>query len=219
MTPPPARGDRQHDDPPSPYHDSPEQTPLSSQETVDGDQDALSFLRIDGEDYEGVDEYFSPPWHLKQSWLARNLPARLTRAWRATVRWTKGPQPPRPWKITPFFEDVQTYPIWIRDQFLPKKIHKIAALAFLYFCWLLTFTLVLKKSAFAADIEGYGSPNTISCYGKFWYVGEYSSPFSSTHGTVGAEAILAAWMEVNAGDSTNLTTLFVALLVAPKQSY
>lgn len=96
------------------------------------------------------------------------IPPRLQRAWRATVVWVKGPQPPRPWKIRPFFPRVQYAPIQFLNNYFPKRKHKVTLLIFFYFCWFLSFSLVLHRSAFAADIPGYGSPVRVRCTDRFW---------------------------------------------------
>ena len=99
--------------------------------------------------------------------LAKYLPPQLQRMWQSTVVWVKGPQPPRPWKIRPFFPHVQTAPLRLLNNYFPKRKHKIALLVFFYFCWILTFGLVLHRSAFAADIPGYGSPVRVRCTDRF----------------------------------------------------
>ncbi|KAH8731730.1 hypothetical protein GQ44DRAFT_264368 [Phaeosphaeriaceae sp. PMI808] len=96
------------------------------------------------------------------------IPPRLHRVWQTTVVWVKGPNPSRPWKIHPYFPSIQTAPIRFLDNYFPKRKHKILLLIFFYFCWLLTFGLVLHRSAFAADIPGYGSPVRIRCEDRFW---------------------------------------------------
>ncbi|KAF2023059.1 hypothetical protein EK21DRAFT_119127 [Setomelanomma holmii] len=96
------------------------------------------------------------------------IPTRLQRAWDEVVIWVKGPQPPRPWRIHPFFPKIQTAPIRFIHNYFPKRKHEILLLIFFYGCWLLSFGLVLHRSAFAADIPGYGSPVRIRCTDRFW---------------------------------------------------
>ncbi|KAF2467857.1 LCCL domain-containing protein [Lindgomyces ingoldianus] len=111
------------------------------------------------------EEYYIPqePYHVK-----KYIPPRFQRAWRATKKWVKGPQPPRPWRIHPFFPRVQTAPIQFLHNYFPKRKHKVFLLMFFYVCWLLSFGLVLHRSAFAADIPGHGPPVRISCTDRFW---------------------------------------------------
>ncbi|KAF7680256.1 lccl domain containing protein [Alternaria burnsii] len=111
------------------------------------------------------DEYYSPQ---EPYYANKYIPPRLQRIWNNVVVWVKGPQPPRPWKIHPFFSKIQTAPIQLLNNYFPERRQKIALLAFFYFCWLLTFGLVLHRSAFAADIPGYGSPVRIRCTDRFW---------------------------------------------------
>ncbi|ORY19291.1 hypothetical protein BCR34DRAFT_582454 [Clohesyomyces aquaticus] len=111
------------------------------------------------------EEYYTPqePYYVK-----KYIPPRLQRAWKATKIWVKGPQPPRPWKIRPFFPSIQYAPIQFLHNYFPKRKHKVLLLIFFYICWLLSFGLVLHRSAFAADIPGYGSPVRITCTDRFW---------------------------------------------------
>jgi hypothetical protein len=154
------------------YHDddnSVDESPRASEENADNQEDALSFMRIDEQEFPASDDHAADvPWQIKHS--VRTYSAKAQRWWRATVKWTKGPQPPRPWKITPVFAEYQALPITIRDYYFPKRSHKIWLLIAFYGCWLLTFSLVLRKSAFASSIEGYGAPHMINCAARFWYV-------------------------------------------------
>ena len=111
------------------------------------------------------EEYYSPQ---EPYYANKYIPPRLQRIWNNVVVWVKGPQPPRPWKIHPFFPKIQTAPIQLLNNYFPERRQKIALLLFFYFCWLLTFGLVLHRSAFAADIPGYGSPVRIRCTDRFW---------------------------------------------------
>ena len=100
----------------------------------------------------------------------RWVPVWARQATRAVVAWSKGPDPPQIQKITPFFPSVQEAPAKFIDKRLPKRRHKAALLAFFYFCWLLTFILVLNHSAKAGNIEGYGQPQSIWCGATFWNI-------------------------------------------------
>lgn len=96
------------------------------------------------------------------------VPPRLQRAWNKTMIWCKGPQPPRPWKIHPYFPKIQTAPIRSIDTFFPTKTQKILLLIIFYAAWILSFSLVLHKSAFTADVPGFGAPVRVRCTDKFW---------------------------------------------------
>ncbi|KAF2106582.1 hypothetical protein BDV96DRAFT_507519 [Lophiotrema nucula] len=145
------------DFPPQVYRDD-EDASVHSHESATSDA-----VLINGS--EASDEYDSPqePYHAN-----KYIHPRFQRYWAATVKWVKGPQPPRPWKIRPFFPAVQTAPIKFINNYFPKRKHKVILLIFFYFCWFLSFSLVLHRSAFAADIPGYGSPVHIRCTDRFW---------------------------------------------------
>lgn len=96
------------------------------------------------------------------------VPLRLQRAWASVKIWVKGPHPSRPWKIQPFLPKIQTAPIRIIDTFFPKRKQKVGLLIAFYATWILSFSLVLHKSAFTADIPGYGAPVRIGCTQRFW---------------------------------------------------
>ena len=83
--------------------------------------------------------------------------------------WSRGPKEPQIQRIKPILPIVQEAPIWLVARYLPKRLYKVLALLTLYFAWLLTFCLVIRKSASSGDIEGYGTPNSIWCGAHFWY--------------------------------------------------
>lgn len=96
------------------------------------------------------------------------VPLPLRRVARAIGAWSKGPDPPQIQRIRPFLPSIQEAPIRLVDRFCPKKKHKAALLVLFYFCWLLTFSLVLHHSAAAGEIEGYGQPSPIWCGASYW---------------------------------------------------
>ena len=98
----------------------------------------------------------------------RWVPVRIRQFARAVAAWSKGPNPPQIQKIRPFFPWIQEAPANFIIGLLPKRRHKVALLAFFYFCWLLTFILVLNHSAQAGNIQGYGKPQPIWCGASFW---------------------------------------------------
>ncbi|KAL6722123.1 hypothetical protein ACLMJK_001229 [Lecanora helva] len=111
-----------------------------------------------------------PVWmrESSKSFHWRWVPLPIRHAARAVVKWSKGPDPPQIQKITPFFPFIQEAPAKFIDKHLPKRRHKAALLAFFYFCWLLTFILVLNHSAKAGNIKGYGKPASVWCGATFW---------------------------------------------------
>lgn len=151
--------------PPEPYRDDDEDEAESPLLDHRGN-DHLSMLGVE----EGPDNPPPPPSWMPQYDLRSRIPPGVIRSWEATKKWTKGPQPPRPWSITPIAEKYQTLPIQLRDRYLPKKKHKIVALILYYFLWLLTFSLMVQKSSTVAYVPGYGAPNSIGCSSRMWYV-------------------------------------------------
>ncbi|KAF4634155.1 hypothetical protein G7Y89_g3950 [Cudoniella acicularis] len=99
------------------------------------------------------------------------VPVRVRKVCKAAVRWAKGPDPPQMYIITPLLPIVQELPIRLLDQYLPKKRHRIVLLITFYFCWILTFALVLRDSTFATEIEGWGAPGNIGCGNTYWVPG------------------------------------------------
>jgi hypothetical protein len=140
-----------------PYHDTPP-TPR--------DGDAISALGVE----EDPDDTLHSPAPWSTPWSSHPTVHRLETAWGITKTWVKGPQPSRPWRIVPLAEKYQTWPIRVRDHFLPTKAHKIVALLVYYAIWLVTFSLVLRQSAFTTEVPGYGTPSNIGCLARFWYV-------------------------------------------------
>lgn len=113
-----------------------------------------------------------PVWlrESSKSFRWRWIPYRIRQMARSVVVWAKGPDPPQMQKITPFFPEVQGFLVELIRKHLPKKIHKAALLALFYFCWILTFSMVLYHSASAGYIQGYGKPDPVWCGASFWSV-------------------------------------------------
>lgn len=119
---------------------------------------------IDPAEASDEEEYASQ----EPSYASKYVPPRLQRAWLSVKTWVKGPQPPRPWKIHSLLPKIQTAPIRLVDTFFPKRKHKIGLLIVFYAAWILSFAMVLHKSAFSADVPGYGAPVRIGCTQRFW---------------------------------------------------
>jgi hypothetical protein len=165
--------------PPQAYRDEDDEH-VPPQAYRDDENDAVLIPTSEASD----DEYQSPQ---ESYYASKYLSPRLQRVWNDVVVWVKGPQPSRPWKINPFFPRIQKAPIQFLDNYFPKKKHRILLLIFFYGCWLLTFSLVLRRSAFSADIPGYGSPVRIRCTDRFWndgngcgLNGDLCRPFQNT---------------------------------------
>ena len=143
-----------------PHHYRDEATSISSESSVT----IAGAVLIQGSEASD-EEYFQ---HYEPSPILKYIPPRIRRTLRAVAKWVKGPQPPRPWKIRPFFPSIQSAPIQFLNNYFPKRKQKVALLIFFYICWLAAFSLVLNRSAFASDILGYGSPVRIRCTDRFW---------------------------------------------------
>lgn len=129
-------------------------------------------MRSDSSD-DGHTQFPLPVWLRESSksfhWIFVPVPVR--QAARAIATWSKGPDPPQIQRIRPFFPFAQEALANFIDKQFPKRRHKATLLLFFYFCWLLTFTLVLHHSAHAGTIKGYGKPQPIWCGASFWDVG------------------------------------------------
>ncbi|GAB7351134.1 hypothetical protein MBLNU459_g1591t2 [Dothideomycetes sp. NU459] len=141
-----ARGDSLNADeeatlPPQTYHDD-----ASDDETLLPADSVESLLQDDSRRSQ------------QHTWTARlneRIPDPLKRASSAVARWVKGPQPPRPYKIEPFWPSIQHAPIRLLDRYAPKRMQRFWLLMLWYLLWLLSFSLILHKSAVAADVPGY----------------------------------------------------------------
>lgn len=98
----------------------------------------------------------------------RWVPLPLRKTARSTVKWLKGPDPPRVLLLNPIFPSIQSAPIKLVDRFFPKRKYKIGLLLAVYFSWFLPWALVLRHSASGGNIEGYGKPAPISCGASYW---------------------------------------------------
>ncbi|EEH49648.1 uncharacterized protein PADG_05727 [Paracoccidioides brasiliensis Pb18] len=112
-------------------------------------------------------------------WLAESsksfywkwVPLSLRKVGRSTVKWLKGPDPPRVLLLDPLFPSIQSAPVKLVDRFFPKRKYKIGLLLALYFSWFLPWALILRHSASGGFIEGYGKPSPISCRHSHWFPG------------------------------------------------
>ena len=150
-----------HEESPYEYHDD---TPSNDSDTLLSADAAhnLSGLARDG-------SIRSP----QASWTARikqHVPSPMVSGYEAVVKWVKGPQPPRPFSIKPFFPRIQHAPLDLLDRYFPKRIHRFWLLTAFYLSWILAFWLIQWKSSAASDITGYGSPVRLWCGARYWYI-------------------------------------------------
>ncbi|CAD6443389.1 55bec5f3-6be3-4d6f-a4be-d14b204e2294 [Sclerotinia trifoliorum] len=99
------------------------------------------------------------------------VPIPIRRVSKQAVHWAKGPEPPHINVIKPWFPWFQEAPLRILDRYIPKRRHRISLLIASYFCWILTFALVLRQGTFATEIEEWGVPGNIGCGNAYWVAG------------------------------------------------
>ncbi|KAH6686397.1 LCCL domain-containing protein [Plectosphaerella plurivora] len=99
------------------------------------------------------------------------VPYPVRRFARKVAIWSRGPENPRPWKITPLLPRVQEFPLELVDRFLPKRRQRILAVCFYIAIWVVTFALVKRQETFASEISGWGLPQEIGCGATFWSAG------------------------------------------------
>lgn len=164
--------------PPQSYHDD-----ASDEETL-LPAESIQSPREDGQHDLDFDIPQRDTWSGR---LKARVPPPAKRAWAATVKWVKGPQPPRPYKIEPYFAHIQQAPIRLLDHYAPKRMQRFWLLMAWYALWLLCFSLVLHKSAIAADVPGYGKPIRLGCTARYWsdgngcgINGDQCRPFSNS---------------------------------------
>ncbi|KAI3335788.1 hypothetical protein F4824DRAFT_144519 [Ustulina deusta] len=125
-------------------------------------------LDSDGSDYSDVP--VTPRFMQDQTAWKRLkwVPYPARRAVDAVVRWIKGPQTPRVWKIDPFFPKIQHAPLHLLDRVLPAKRHRLWLFFAFFAAWILTFALVFWRAQIASEIDGWGEPSDISCGVTYW---------------------------------------------------
>jgi hypothetical protein len=100
--------------------------------------------------------------------LLQCLPPPVILFYQRSASWVKGPVPPRPYRIKPIFERVQTAPKRLLDLWAPKHHHKIWIVAAFYMLWLLSFIGLLHTSHSPQDMGRYGPPVRLSCTSRLW---------------------------------------------------
>lgn len=134
------------------------------------EDDETTPLRRSGSRHDH-DDSPRPAGRSLQEALAEKIPDKIKDAWETTVKWVKGPQPPKTYTITPILPVVQHVPINLLDRYAPKRVHRFCLLVLLYASWLLVLSLMLWRSSFAAQIPGYGTPIRLGCAARYWNEG------------------------------------------------
>ncbi|KAF2877535.1 LCCL domain-containing protein [Massariosphaeria phaeospora] len=86
---------------------------------------------------------------------------------RRIQHWLRGPQPPHVHAIRPFFSQAQKSPVKLVDRFLPKTVHKTAALVALFLLWLFVFSFCLRSELPIKDESGKSVVN-LDCTDTVW---------------------------------------------------
>jgi hypothetical protein len=79
----------------------------------------------------------------------------------------RGPQPPRPQAIRPFFKTIQEAPIKLVDRYLPAQSHKTVLLAIFVAVWAFMFVALLGVQLPLQDAEGRDVVN-LDCVDTLW---------------------------------------------------
>jgi hypothetical protein len=143
------------------------------EEHPDAPIDEATHLQMD--DYEAGEDSSPPtPRFLQDEGSWRNLtwvPSPIRRVGKAAKKWARGPNPPQIQAIQPWFPSVQELPIRLLDHYLPKRKQRIGLLLGFYFCWILSFSLVLRQSTLTGEVGEYGKPTNIWCGASHWSSG------------------------------------------------
>ncbi|KAF2657337.1 hypothetical protein K491DRAFT_703513 [Lophiostoma macrostomum CBS 122681] len=99
--------------------------------------------------------------------VEEKLPRRMVRWTRKAIEWIKGPEPPVPYRIQPFFERIQTFPTRLLSR-LPK-LARVTIYLCAFMLWLVLFGVLISKRGLPSDIGGVGAPVRLACTSKLWY--------------------------------------------------
>ncbi|KAF2206039.1 LCCL domain-containing protein [Delitschia confertaspora ATCC 74209] len=81
--------------------------------------------------------------------------------------WLQGPKPPRPYRIRPFFEALQTAPTRYFEALVPRAARFWVGI-FMFAVWVTAFVTIISHLNLPKDIGGYGAPVRLSCIARFW---------------------------------------------------
>jgi hypothetical protein len=98
----------------------------------------------------------------------RCLPSPLMELYETSASRVKSPQPARQHQIKPLFERLQTAPIRLLHQAVPKYTRRVLMLCGYYILWLSMFILIIHKSTTTGGIGSYGPPVRLSCVSRLW---------------------------------------------------
>ncbi|KAI1772984.1 hypothetical protein F4818DRAFT_130118 [Hypoxylon cercidicola] len=69
------------------------------------------------------------------------------------IKWVKGPQNPKTWKLQTYFPVVQEAPLRLLDKYLPNKTHQIMLYMVYVAIWIITFSIVMWRGQAASEVE------------------------------------------------------------------
>ncbi|KAI1396357.1 hypothetical protein F4819DRAFT_475533 [Hypoxylon fuscum] len=96
------------------------------------------------------------------------VPYPVRKCGRSTLKWMKGPQNPKIFKIDPIFPRVQQAPLWLLDRFIPNRIHQFLLYAGWIALWVIIFAVVMWRGQASSEIPEYGTPTNIGCGVAYW---------------------------------------------------
>ena len=99
--------------------------------------------------------------------LETKLPAPVARWSRKAAGWLKGPEPPRIYRITPFLERIQTFPVRQLAR-LPQWVRACLYLV-AFVLWAVLFAVILTNYSLPTNLAGFGAPVPLSCVTNLWY--------------------------------------------------
>ena len=96
------------------------------------------------------------------------IPYPVRRTMRAVRKWSEGPPNAQPYRIKPFFPQIQEYPLRLVSKFLPAAKRRFWTLFFFFSIWLITFVLVKRQGNITTEIAGWGQPQPVGCGATYW---------------------------------------------------
>ncbi|KAF2133920.1 hypothetical protein P153DRAFT_281094 [Dothidotthia symphoricarpi CBS 119687] len=106
--------------------------------------------------------FFTPRWKK----IEQKVPPPVIRCSRKVVSWVKGPDPPRAYRIDPFFERVQTFPA--RTVTRLPKLAVICVYCIACLLWIVLFGVIISDYSLPSNIGGLGAPVRLSCVAQLW---------------------------------------------------
>jgi hypothetical protein len=100
--------------------------------------------------------------------IEARLPAPIARYGDEAVAWLKGPEPPRTYRITPFLERSQTFPVRMLARLPQWSRACIYIVAFVV--WAVLFGVILTNYSITTNFAGFGPPVPLSCVTTLWYI-------------------------------------------------